>query len=239
MAPHIQVGLLTRGKATLAMVLISLLTQDTDQLRLHIVDTGQQPAISRDDVRFALRLAVDRNIRYNYEYIHPHPRSFSDGRWRLVDALDGPLLAICDDDVVFPSNWASSLIAAAEREENWGLLAPVCVNSRVPADVFDGKVHFTPGALLASDQRLRPALLRYYRSAVDLLDRQEAPVKVWEIAALTELVEAAGRRRIALPHLVTYHLDYDSPIDFRLSEERIVAASRQAARTALAENSKA
>ena len=54
----------------------------------------------------------------------------------MVEALPGELLAICDDDVVFPSSWASVLAGAAARETDWGFLAPVCVNSRVPADVF-------------------------------------------------------------------------------------------------------
>jgi hypothetical protein len=230
----IEVGLLTRGKATLAMVLISLLTQDTDQLRLHIVDTGTQPAISRDDVRFALRLAVDRGIRYNYEYVRPHPRSFSDGRRRLVEALSGELLALCDDDIVFPSSWASRLARAAAEEADWGFLAPVCVNSRIPPDVFEGGAHFTPDGLLRQDASMRAALLRYYAGTPDLLDRVSATRKAWEIAALSELVAASGRRLVHLPDLVTYHLDYDSPVDFSAAEERVVAFSRRAAREAVA-----
>jgi hypothetical protein len=233
-AQMLEVGLLTSGKATLAMVLISLLTQDTDRLRLQIVDTGGQPAISRDDVRFALRLAVDRGIRYNYEYVRPNPRSFSDGRRRLVESLPGELLAICDDDVVFSSSWASALMEAAGRQPGWGLLAPVCVNSRVPAGVFEGDVHFTPGGLLRQDARLRTALLGYYGETADLLDRREARDKAWEVAALTELVVASGGRLVHLPEVVTYHLDYDSPIDFSATEERVVAFSRRAARAALA-----
>ena len=56
----VDVGILTRGKPTLGITLSSLLLQDTSQLRIHIVDTGESPVVNRDDVTQAMRLAFDR-----------------------------------------------------------------------------------------------------------------------------------------------------------------------------------
>jgi hypothetical protein len=64
----IGVGILTKGKPTLSMVLVSLLMQDGCPLRVHIVDTAPSPVVRRDDVVFALRLAFDRQIVCEYEY---------------------------------------------------------------------------------------------------------------------------------------------------------------------------
>ena len=64
---RLQVGILTRGKPTLGMVLVSLLLQEAIPLRIHMVDTAKRAVIERDDVRFALRLASERNIRSTYQ----------------------------------------------------------------------------------------------------------------------------------------------------------------------------
>jgi hypothetical protein len=64
----VEIGILTKGKDTLGMVLTSLLLQDAVTVRIHVVDTSNRPVITRDDVRFALRLASDRGIRCTYDF---------------------------------------------------------------------------------------------------------------------------------------------------------------------------
>src|SRR2546421_9001789 len=95
----IGVGILTKGKPTLSMVLVSLLMQEHCPLRVHIVDTSPSPVVRRDDVVFALRLAIDRQIVSEYEYSREKQRALSAGRQRVGEALPGPWLLLMDDDV--------------------------------------------------------------------------------------------------------------------------------------------
>src|SRR3954454_17750337 len=92
--PPVGVGILTKGKPTLSMVLVSLLMQEHCQLRVHIVDTSPSPVLRRDDVVFALRLAFDRQIVCEYEYSREKERAFGAGRQRLLEALPGPFLVL-------------------------------------------------------------------------------------------------------------------------------------------------
>src|SRR5579875_993226 len=120
------VGILTKGKPTLSMVLVSLLMQEHCQLRVHIVDTAPSPVVRRDDVVFALRLAFDRQIICEYEYSREKERAFSAGRQRLVEALPGPYLVLMDDDVVLPAHTLARLVERAATLTNWGYITPVC-----------------------------------------------------------------------------------------------------------------
>src|SRR5215211_6168591 len=66
-AQHIEIGILTKGKPTLGMVLANLLMQDLEGLQILIVDTSETPVINREDVLFALKLSQDRHIRCDYQ----------------------------------------------------------------------------------------------------------------------------------------------------------------------------
>src|SRR5215213_7614691 len=105
----IGVGILTKGKPTLSMVLVSLLLQDGCPLRVHIVDTAPSPVVRRDDVVFALRLAFDRQIVCEYEYSREKERACGGGRQRRLEALANPLLVFMDDDVVLPADTVARL----------------------------------------------------------------------------------------------------------------------------------
>src|SRR5437763_9715467 len=128
----IGVGILTKGKPTLSMVLVSLLMQDGCPLRVHIVDTAPSPVVRRDDVVFALRLAFDRQIVCEYEYPREQERAFSAGRQRLLEALPGPFLVLMDDDVVLPAGTLARLCERSRGLQDWGYVAPACKNYGVP-----------------------------------------------------------------------------------------------------------
>src|SRR3954454_19223838 len=98
-AQQIEVGILTKGKATLGMVLANLLMQDLADIRILIVDTSDKPVIQRDDVLFALKLSQDRKIRCDYQRSHDKQRNFSIGRLALLEQLTGPHICFMDDDV--------------------------------------------------------------------------------------------------------------------------------------------
>ena len=54
----LEIGILTLGKPTLSMALSSLLLQDEQRVRIHIVDTAPSPIINRPEVQSVLRLAA-------------------------------------------------------------------------------------------------------------------------------------------------------------------------------------
>src|SRR5690348_18132777 len=97
--PTIQVGILTKGRPMLATVIANLVLQENQPVEIFIVDTGEQPAIKREDVMSVLRLAQDRHVRCEYELHRDRQRAFSTGRLSLLENLTGPLLAFMDDDV--------------------------------------------------------------------------------------------------------------------------------------------
>jgi len=228
--PLIQIGILTKGKATLSMVLASLLLQETRNIRVHIVDTAETPVINREDVRFALRLAFDRGITCNYEYSRERDRAFSVGRLRLLEALDGPHLCLMDDDVVLASSTLARIVPVIEAQPVYGYVVPYCVNGLHARLYGGGQPCFSPGAVLYQDPVVRNILLDYYGNTVDVLDRQPAKEKVWEIAFLTELFALSGRPCQVQADNVSYHLDYQEAPNWALSEADVVRRSKLKAR---------
>src|SRR3972149_1874201 len=130
-APILEIGILTKGKATLSMVLVSLLLQETQNIRIHIVDTSDTPVIKRDDVMFALKLAFDRHIACGYEYLREKNRAFSTGRLKLLEALKGQNICFMDDDVVMPSNTLARIASFVQDVGEYGYYAPFCRNAGV------------------------------------------------------------------------------------------------------------
>src|SRR4051794_8141793 len=95
----VQVGILTEGKSTLAMVLVGLVLQESVPLEISIVDTADDAVIKRDDVVFAMRLAFDRGVHCGYERIKERNRKFSVGRLRPLDEMNRPPLLFMGDDI--------------------------------------------------------------------------------------------------------------------------------------------
>ena len=228
--PTIEIGILTKGKPTLSMVLSSLLLQEARDIRIHIVDTSDTPVVNRDDVRFALRLAFDRDIACGYEYSRERERAFSVGRLRLLEALQGPHICLMDDDVVMASSTIARLLPAIQSNPVYGYIAPYCMNG-LHARVFEnGQPYYSPGGVIYQDAPLRNILLSYYTTTVDVLDRQPSDEKVWEIAFLTELFEFIGRKRLVQPDNISYHLDYQEVPNWELSEAQVIRRSKLKAR---------
>lgn len=225
MAVTVEIGILTKGKPTLSMVLASLLLQQMQQVRIHIVDTGEKPVINRDDVVFALRLAFDREIVCTYERIREKDRAFSIGRLKLLESLTGKYVCFMDDDVVMSSLALERMADAALQAGIFGYIAPNCKNAGFPVRTFFRDTHHTPGSIFYQDDVVRSILTDYYGSTVDVLDRKRDPNKVWEIAFLTEMFDTLGRRCIVQHDNVSYHLDYKDRVDWTLLEDRLVKTS--------------
>lgn len=225
-APPVGIGILTKGKPTLSMVLVSLLMQEHCQIRVHIVDTSPSPVVRRDDVVFALRLAFDRQIVCEYEYSREKERAFSAGRQRLVEALPGPFLVFMDDDVVLPAGTLARLCERSRALENWGYVAPVCKNYGVAGIPFGERAHYTPGGLIYQDDAVRRILLQYYGTTVDVLDAKRTRGKVWESVFLSELFGKLGRSCAVLDDVVTYHLDYHQRAEWHPNENELIANTR-------------
>ena len=222
---QIEVGILTKGKATLAMVLANLLMQDIESLRILIVDTSDDPVVKREDVLFALKLAQDRRIQCDYQRSRDKQRNFSVGRLALLEQLRGPHICFMDDDVVLP---ASSMTRIAERafsREVYGYVAPTCVNAGSSRGFLSGRPHYSPGGIFFQDDVVRSILLEYYANTVDVLDARKQPEKVWELAFLTELFPALGRSTEVQPDNVSYHLDYHQGVRWDLMEQQLHYAS--------------
>ena len=225
-APPIGVGILTKGKPTLSMVLVSLLMQERCRLRLHIVDTAPSPVVRRDDVVFALRLAFDRQIICEYEYSREKERAFSAGRQRLLEALPGPYLVFMDDDVVLPADTLARLGARAAALADWGYVTPVCKNYGVARATFGEGAHYTPGGLIYQDDLVRRLLLEYYGTTVDVLDAKRTRSKVWESVFLSEVFGRLGRTCVTLDDCVSYHLDYHQRAEWHPNERELIANTR-------------
>src|ERR687884_105531 len=225
-APPVGVGILTKGKPTLSMVLVSLLMQEHCQLRIHIVDTSPSPVVKRDDVVFAMRLAFDRQIVCEYEYSREKERAFSAGRQRLLEALPGPYLVFMDDDVVLPADTLARLRERAASLDNWGYVTPLCKNYGMARAPFGEGAHYTPGGLIYQDDLVRRLLLEYYGSTVDVLDAKRTRGKVWESVFLSELFGKLGRSCAVLDECVTYHLDYHQRAEWHPNENELIANTR-------------
>ena len=224
---RVEVGILTRGKPTLAMVLANLLLVDEPSLAIAIVDTADSPVIERDDVLFALKLAQDRGISCEYERIKERDRAFSAGRLQLLRHLTGPYVCYMDDDVVMGSGSLARTMEVAARTPDFGYVAPTCVNAGATRGFLAGKPHYTPGGVFRQDELVRAILLDYYETTVDVLDVQRSNDKVWELAFLTELFPALGRICVVEEDNVSYHLDYHARVRWELMEEQLLLRSRQ------------
>lgn len=231
----IHIGILTKGKPTLAMVLVSLVMQEAVPLDIYIVDTAPSPIIKRDDVVFAMRLAFDRGVRCGYEYSKERGRAFSVGRLKLLQELKGRYISFVDDDVVLPPRSFAALLDWAGKREGFGFVSPFCKNYGEAENPLPGRPHYSPGGLIYQDPLVRSILLDYYESTQDVLDAKGNGQRLWEKAFLSELFPALNRESLVLNECVSYHLDYkERPM--RLSvDDRVVSASVMKARTMAAE----
>jgi hypothetical protein len=226
----IQVGILTKGKPTLGMVLTSLLLQEAVRVQIHVVDTSARPVITRDDVRFALRLAGDRGIRCSYDFAGESDRAFSSGKARLISELKGPLLCLTDDDVVLPSIALARLLETARTTGVFGYISPLCLNAPHLVGDWGERPPCTPGSLIYQDAIVHDILQRYYETTTDVLDQQKNDLKVWEPAFLTEVFDALKRPGIRQHNTMIYHLDYHEDPHWIEEERTVIVRSRRAAR---------
>jgi hypothetical protein len=223
----LEVGVLTKGKPTLGMVLGNLLMQDIERLHILIVDTSDSPVINREDVLFALKLAQDRRIRCDYQRSRDKQRNFSVGRLALLEQLTGPHTCFMDDDVVLPSSSLTRMAEQALTEQDYGYIAPVCVNAGSSHGFLAERPHYTPGGIFHQDAVVREILLEYYQTTVDVLDAQRSNDKVWELAFLTELFPALGRACHVQVDNVSYHLDYHRGVRWDLMEQKLLWSSQR------------
>lgn len=222
---HLQVGILTRGKPTLGMVLVSLLLQEAIPLRIHMVDTAKRAVIERDDVRFALRLASERNIRSTYERLNSSDRAFTDGKLALIRELPGRYICLIDDDIVMPSSTLSDLWATAKSLPEFGFIASALRNSPHTQSPNLVGLQYSPGSVIFQDETVRSILIEYYRNTVDVLDHRRTMTKVWEIAFLTGMFSGLGRPCIDRSEVVSYHLDYQARPTWHEDEQALVNRS--------------
>lgn len=226
--PTVQVGILTRGRPMLATVIANLVLQEDAALEIFVVDTGEQPAIKRDDVVAALRLAQDCKIRCEYEFFRDRNRAFSAGRLKLLENLTGPLLAFMDDDVVLPGTAVSALRRrAVELGPQLGWVAPHGINAGSARGFLRDRPHYSPGGMFAQDDVVRRILLEYYRDTSDVLDAKGPRQRVWELAFLTELFPALSRVTEVQRETVSYHLDYGGSMRWDLMEEALLDNTRR------------
>ena len=225
----LEIGILTIGKPTLAMALSSLLLQDEKRIRIHIVDTAPSPIINRAEMQFALRLAADREITCTYEHLQDEKRAFSLGKRALMETLMGQNVCFMDDDVVMPSQALTRMLGFITAHPRYGWLAPFCKNVATRRTALAGREHYSPGGVFRQDKIVRNILLEYYETTVDVLDRQAAKQKVWEIAFLTELFPLLNRSIQVQGDNVIYHLDYNERPNWDLLQENLVHNSREAA----------
>ena len=226
--PTVQVGILTKGRPMLATVIANLVLQEGHSIEIFIVDTGDQPAIRRDDVVAALHLAQDRKVRCEYDVHRDKNRAFTSGRLKLLENLEGPLLAFMDDDVVLPGNAMAALARrASDLGPNLGWVAPHCVNAGSSRGFLRDKPHYSPGGVFGQDSVVRNILLEYYRTTTDVLDAKGQRDRTWELAFLTELFPALGRATEVQMDTVSYHLDYGSGTRWDLMEETLLASTRK------------
>lgn len=226
---RIQVGILTKGRPMLAIVIANLVLQEEYPIEIFVVDTGDQPAIKRVDVVSVLRLAQDRNVRCEYELHRDRNRAFSSGRLKLLENLNGPLVAFMDDDIVLANMVAIASLARRARElgPSLGWVAPYCVNAGSARGFLKDRPHYSPGGIFAQDEVIRNILLEYYNNNSDVLDARGPRERVWELEFLTELFPALGRTTEVQHDTVSYHLDYGGGTRWDLMEEALLATTRR------------
>lgn len=227
----VQVGILTEGKATLAMVIVGLVLQESVPLDIYIVDTADSAVIKRDDVVFAMRLASDRGVYCGYEHIRERNRRFSVGRLRLLDELTGSLISFMDDDIVMAPSASHNLYERARQAGTFGFLSPICKNWGDADSPLPGRPHYSPGGIIYQDGLVRRVLREYYQTTTDVLDVRGGADRLWEKAFLSELFPALGRESEVRQDCVSYHLDYrERPVRYRV-DQGVVQASVAQART--------
>ncbi len=220
-------GVLTRGKPTLGLTLLSMITQETPGVRIHIVDTGETAVVRRDDVVAALRLAFDRGVQCSYERTRQVQRNFSAGRLTLLQNLTGPHIVLMDDDIVMPGLAFQRIANYIAAHPDYGYYAPYCVNIATPKAAFEelGANHYSPGGVIRQDARVRAALLDYYSSSLDVLDTSGDGVKTWDIAFLSALLPALGRSAVVDKQHIVYHMDYQERPNWNLVQDNLILAS--------------
>jgi hypothetical protein len=225
----IQVGILTKGRPMLATVIANLLLQEDHPIEIFIVDTGDQPSIKREDVMSVLRLAQDRHVRCEYELHRDRQRAFSSGRLKLLENLDGPLIAFMDDDIVLAGTTAIAALAtrATELGSGLGWVAPYCVNAGSARGFLKDRPHYSPGGIFGQDEIVRSILREYYNNNTDVLDARGPRERVWELEFLTELFPLLGRTTEVQTDTVSYHLDYGGGTRWDLMEEALLATTRR------------
>src|SRR5262249_31805547 len=169
-------------------------------IEIFIVDTGDQPAIKRQEVMSVLRLAQDRGVRCEYELHRDRQRAFSGGRLKLLENLTGPLLAVMDDDIVLAGT--ASMAALGPR---LGWVAPLCVNAGSARGFLRDRPHYSPGGVFGQDEIVRNILLEYYNNNSDVLDAKGPRERVWELELLTELFPTLNRVTEVQQETVSYH----------------------------------
>ena len=225
----IQVGILTEGKPTLAMVIVALVLQESHPLDISIVDTAADAVIKRDDVVFAMRLAFDRGIHCGYEHIKERNRAFSVGRLRLLDELTGRLVSFMDDDIVLDPSAVRNLYGWARQAGTFGFVSPICKNWGDADSPFPGRPHYSPGGLIYQDEPVRRLLREYYTTTTDVLDARGPAERFWEKAFLSELFPALGRECQVRADCLSYHLDYrERPVRYRIDDDIIQASVTRA-----------
>jgi len=232
----IEIGILTKGKPTLAMALSSLLLQNTPDIRIHIVDTSERPVIHHADFSSAMRLAFDRGISCTYEHRRAKQRSFSTGKLALLEALPGRHICFMDDDVVLPSGSLTLLSEFIAAHPDYGFLAPALKNPGTRRTALGARTQFAPGTLFRQDAIVRRILLEYYATTADVLDQARQGTSVWEVAFLTEMFPLLGRPCYTQPDNVIYHLDYHEGPNWDLLREDLLASSRAKARELVAKH---
>jgi hypothetical protein len=231
----VQVGILTEGKATLAMVLVGLVLQESVPLEISIVDTAENAVIKRDDVVFAMRLAFDRGVHCGYERIKERNRRFSVGRLRLLDELTGPLISFMDDDIVLAPSASHNLYERARQAGTFGFISPIVKNWGDTDGPLPGRPHYSPGGIIYQDPLVRRLLREYYQTTTDVLDVRGGPERYWEKAFLSELFPALGRASEVRPDCLSYHLDYrERPVRHRIDDSTVQASVTHARAVAVA-----
>ncbi len=233
----LEIGILTLGKPTLSMALSSLLLQDEQRIRIHIVDTAPTPIINRPEVQSVLRLAADRQITCSYEHLSDDKRAFSLGRLALLETLKGQNVCFMDDDIVMPSRALTLMLDFIREHPDYGWLAPNCKNVATVRTALAGRPHYSPGGVFRQDKLVRNILLEYYETTVDVLDKQRTSNKVWEIAFLTELFPMLDRPILVQEENVIFHLDFKERPNWDLLQEDLVSKSRRKAEQLVAKYS--
>ena len=226
----VQIGILTEGKATLAMVIVGLVLQESVPLDIYIVDTAESAVIKRDDVVFAMRLASDRGVYCGYEHIRERNRRFSVGRLRLLDELTGTLISFMDDDIVLAPSATHNLYERARKSDTFGFLSPVCKNWGDADSPLPGRPHYSPGGIIYQDPLVRRVLRSTTATRRTSWTRGAARIGSGRRRSSQSCSRRWARLSEVRQDCLSYHLDYrERPVRYRI-DDGIVQASVSHAR---------